>query len=93
MSPDDVASHAKWRQKLQIPHLLLADTEHAAAERYGVWVQKSMMGKSYWGVARTTVIIDEQGKVAKVFPNVKVQGHSAEVLAALRGTPPSSAGR
>lgn len=52
-----------------------------------------MMGKSYWGVARTTVIIDEQGKVAKVFPNVKVQGHSAEVLAALRGTSSSSAGR
>ncbi len=93
MSPDDVASHAKWRQKLEIPHPLLADTEHAAAEGYGVWVQKSMMGKSYWGVARTTVIIDEQGKVAKVFPNVKVQGHSAEVLATLRATPPSSADR
>ncbi len=93
MSPDDVASHAKWRQKLKIPHPLLADTEHAAAEQYGVWVQKSMMGKSYWGVARTTVIIDEQGKVAKVFPNVKVQGHSAEVLAALRGISPSPDGR
>lgn len=76
-------SHAKWKRELQIPHPLLADTEHEVAERYGVWVQKSMMGKTYWGVARTTFVIDERGKVAKVFPNVKVQGHSQEVLQAL----------
>ncbi len=69
---------------MKIPHPLLADTEHAVAERYGVWAEKSMMGKRYWGVARTTFIIDAQGRVAKVFPNVKVQGHSADVLAALR---------
>jgi len=84
VSPDSVESHAKWKQKLQIPHPLLADTEHAAAEAYGVWGEKSMMGRRYMGVARTTFIIDEQGKIAKVFPNVKVQGHSAAVLAALR---------
>lgn len=77
-------SHAKWRRKLKIPHPLLADTQHAVAEQYGVWAEKSLMGKTYWGVARTTFIIDEQGRVAKVFANVKVQGHSAEVLAALR---------
>lgn len=77
-------SHARWKRKLKIPHPLLADTEHAVAERYGVWAEKSMMGKQYWGVARTTLIIDERGRVAKVFPNVKVQGHSADVLAALR---------
>ncbi len=77
-------SHAKWKRKLKIPHPLLADTEHAVAERYGVWAEKSMMGKTYWGVARTTFIIDERGRVAKVFPNVKVQGHSADVLAALQ---------
>lgn len=84
VSPDSVESHAKWKQKLHVPHPLLADTEHAAAEAYGVWVEKSMMGRRYMGVARTTFIVDEQGKIAKVFPNVKVQGHSAAVLAALR---------
>ena len=84
VSPDSVESHAKWKGKLGIPHPLLADTEHTAAEAYGVWVEKSMMGRRYMGVARTTFIIDEQGTVAKVFANVKVQGHSAEVQAALR---------
>jgi peroxiredoxin Q/BCP len=79
-----VESHARWKQKLQIPHPLLADTSHAVAEQYGVWVEKSMMGRTYWGVARTTFIIDERGHLVKVFPNVKVQGHAAQVLAALR---------
>jgi len=79
-----VESHAKWKRELQIPHLLLADTKHEVAERYGVWVQKTMMGKTHWGVARTTFVIDEGGKVAKVFASVKVQGHSQEVLAALK---------
>jgi peroxiredoxin Q/BCP len=85
VSPDSVASHAKWKQKLGILHPLLADTEHVAAEAYGVWVEKSMMGRKYMGVARTTFLIDGDGVVARVFPQVKVQGHSAEVLAALRG--------
>jgi len=79
-----VDSHAKWKRELQIPHLLLADTKHEVAERYGVWVQKTMMGKTQWGVARTTFVIDARGKVAKVFSSVKVQGHSADVLAALK---------
>jgi len=70
---------------------LLADTDHAIAERYGVWVEKSMAGKTYWGVARTTFIIDEQGRIAKVFPSVKVQGHSQEVLATLRSLGSSQA--
>lgn len=84
VSPDSVASHARWKARAKIPHPLLADAGHEVAEAYGVWVEKSMMGRKYWGVARTTFIIDEQGTVAKVFPNVKVLGHSAEVLAALR---------
>lgn len=84
-------SHARWKEKLRIPHPLLADTDHAIAERYGVWVEKSMAGKTYWGVARTTFIIDEQGRIAKVFPSVKVQGHSQEVLAALRSLSSSQA--
>lgn len=77
-------SHKKWKAKLGIPHPLLADTEHEAAEAYGVWIEKNMMGRRYMGVARTTFLIDEKGRIAKVFPNVKVQGHSAEVLAAFR---------
>jgi peroxiredoxin Q/BCP len=89
VSPDSVASHAKWKQKLGIPHPLLADTEHVAAEAYGVWVEKSMMGRKYMGVARTTFLIGGNGTVLKVFPKVKVQGHSAEVLAALRGLMPA----
>lgn len=77
-------SHAKWKAKLGIPHSLLADTGHEAAEAYGVWVEKNMMGRRYMGVSRTTFLIDERGRVAKVFPNVQVQGHGAEVLEALR---------
>lgn len=79
-------SHAKWKQKLGIPHPLLADTDHKVAETYGVWVEKTMQGRTYWGVARTTFLIDEEGTVFKVFPKVQVQGHSAEVLVALRGS-------
>jgi thioredoxin-dependent peroxiredoxin len=83
VSPDNIASHAKWKKKLGIPHPLLADADHAVAEAYGVWVEKSMMGRKYMGVARTTFVIDGRGIVVKTFPQVKVQGHSAEVLAAL----------
>jgi peroxiredoxin Q/BCP len=84
ISPDTVESHAKWKRKLEIPHPLLADSEHAAAEAYGVWVEKTTMGRTHMGVARTTFLIDENGTVVKVFPKVKVQGHSAEVLEALK---------
>lgn len=80
VSPDTVESHAKWRRKLEIPHPLLSDTGHSAAEAYGVWVEKTTMGRTYMGVARTTFLIDEKGTVVKVFPKVKVQEHSAEVL-------------
>lgn len=77
-------SHARWKEKLKIPHSLLADVDHKVAEQYGVWVQKQRPGgETYWGVARTTFLIDEQGKIFKIFPKVQVQGHSAEVLAAL----------
>jgi peroxiredoxin Q/BCP len=79
-----VESHARWKRKLEIPHPLLSDTEHAAADAYGVWVEKTTMGRTYMGVARTTFLIDEKGTVVKVFPKVKVQGHSAEVLEVLR---------
>ena len=59
------------------------DTEHAAAEAYGVWKEKSMYGKKYMGVDRTTFVIDPAGKIKKIFPKVKVEGHAEEVLAAI----------
>lgn len=81
VSPDDVASHQKFKKKFELPFTLLADTDHQIAERYGVWVEKSMYGKTYWGVQRATFVIDPKGTVAKVFPKVKPEGHAAEVEA------------
>ena len=70
---------------MKIPHPLLADEGGNVAQQYGVWVEKtSPSGKTYLGVARTTFVIDENGNVMKVFPKVQVQGHSAEVLAAIK---------
>jgi len=83
VSPDPVKAVAKFKEKYGLPFTLLADEEHKVAEKYGVWVEKSMYGKTYMGVARTTYIIDAEGRIAKVFPKVKVEGHTAEVLAAL----------
>ena len=84
VSPDDVESHEKFRKKFGLPFPLLADTDHATAENYGVWKEKSMYGKTYMGIERTTFIIDSAGKIARIFPKVKVDGHHEEVLAALK---------
>lgn len=84
VSPDDLKSHGKFINKFSLPFHLLADTDHAIAEKYGVWVEKSMYGKKYMGIERTTFVIDSAGKIAKVFPKVKVDGHSDEVLAAVK---------
>jgi peroxiredoxin Q/BCP len=83
VSPDSVASHVKFREKYQLPFPLLADTEHQVAEAYGVWKEKSMYGRKYWGNERTTFIIDEEGRVAKIFPKVKPAEHAELVLKAL----------
>jgi peroxiredoxin Q/BCP len=83
VSPDGTKSHRKFADKYDLPFTLLADTEHALCEAVGVWVEKSMYGKKYMGVERTTVIVGPDGKIAKVFNKVKPQGHAAEVLAAL----------
>lgn len=85
VSPDSVASHAKFRAKYALPFPLLADVDHAVAEAYGAWGEKSMYGKKYMGILRTTFIIDERGVVRHVFEKVKPKGHAAEVLAALQG--------
>ncbi|HEX9895038.1 MAG TPA: thioredoxin-dependent thiol peroxidase [Gemmatimonadales bacterium] len=83
VSPDTVASHLKFKKKYSLPFPLLADTDHRVAEAYGAWGEKSMYGRKYHGILRTTFIIDERGRIAKVFERVKPRGHAAEVLAAL----------
>ncbi|MEO8453303.1 MAG: thioredoxin-dependent thiol peroxidase [Gemmatimonadota bacterium] len=84
VSPDEVASHVKFKKKFELPFALLADPDHAVAERYGVWGEKSMYGRKYFGVMRTTFVIDEDGKIMKVFERVKPKGHAGEVLEAVR---------
>ena len=83
VSPDNETSHAKFRKKYRLPFPLLADTDHAIAEAYGVWGVKSMYGRKYLGVFRTTFVIDATGRVVQVFEKVKPKGHAAEVLAVL----------
>lgn len=83
VSPDTDAAQAKFKQKFDLPFTLLADLKHEAAEDYGVWKEKSMYGKKYMGVERTTFVIGPDGRIKKIFPNVKVDGHAEEVLAAL----------
>jgi len=78
-----VAAQAKFKAKYKLPFTILADVDHAAAEAYGVWVEKSMYGKKYMGVERSTFVIGKDGKIAKVFRKVKPAGHAAEVAAAL----------
>jgi peroxiredoxin Q/BCP len=83
VSPDDEASHVKFKNKYELPFTLLADTDHSVAEKYGVWDEKSYLGKKYWGVSRSTFIIDPDGNVKKVMHDVKPATHADEVLAAL----------
>lgn len=83
VSPDDEKSHGKFAKKFSLPFPLLADTEKKMCEAYGVWGEKSMYGKKYMGVLRTTYLIDAKGKVAFRWDKVKADGHAAEVLAKL----------
>jgi len=83
ISPDSVKSHAKFKAKYELPFTILADEDHQVCEAYGVWGLKEMMGREYNGVFRTTFLIGPDGKVKKVFENVKPKGHSQEVLAVL----------
>src|SRR3954463_12379615 len=83
ISPDDEHSHVKFRDKYELPFTLLADTDHEVAERYGVWGEKKYMGRSYMGVNRWTFVIDEDGNIKKVLPNVKPATHADDVLAVL----------
>lgn len=84
VSPDSVASHQKFATKQGLPFSLLADPEHALADAYGVWGEKSLYGRKFMGLIRATFLIGPEGKVARVWPKVKVAGHVAEVLATLQ---------
>lgn len=82
-SPDSVDKQAKFKAKYSLPFTLLADVDHAAAESYGVWKEKSMYGRKYMGIERTTFLIGKDGTIQKIFEKVKPEGHAEEVLAAL----------
>ncbi len=84
VSPDDVASHVKFRDKFKLNFPLLADADHKLAEKYGAWREKNMYGKKSMGVQRSTYLIDAEGKVAQVWKRVQVDGHDEQVLAALK---------
>jgi peroxiredoxin Q/BCP len=83
VSKDTEASHKKFCEKHGLQFPLLADVEGAVVEKYGVWQEKNMYGKKSMGIVRTTYVIDEAGKIAKVFPRVKVDGHLDQVLEVL----------
>lgn len=80
ISADSAASHKKFAEKYNLPFHLLSDPEHKVLEQYGVWKEKNMMGRRYMGIERTTYVIDEEGRIAHVYPKVKVDGHVGEVL-------------
>jgi len=85
VSPDDVASHGKFRDKYKLNFPLLADPDHAVAEKYGAWREKNMYGKKSMGVQRSTFLIDPAGRVARAWKRVQVDGHDEQVIAALEG--------
>jgi len=80
VSKDDVNSHKKFCEKMNIPYILLADTDTKLAKKFGVWGKKKFMGREYMGVVRSTFLVNEKGKIFKIFEKVKPAGHSKEVL-------------
>ena len=80
VSPDSVKSHEKFKNKFELPFPLIADDDHKIAEQYGAWQEKSMYGRKYMGIVRSTFVIDSQGKIAEVYEKVKVKGHVEELL-------------
>jgi thioredoxin-dependent peroxiredoxin len=85
VSPDSEASHKKFAEKYKLPFTLLADRDHKIADAYGTYGQKKFMGRTYMGILRTTFLIDEKGKIKKVFEKVKPEDHAREVLEAFAG--------
>lgn len=83
VSPDSAKKHCRFKEKYDLPYTLIADTDHAVCEAYGVWQEKSMFGRRYMGVVRTTFLIAPDGRIARVFEGVKPEDHAVEVLAEL----------
>ncbi len=83
VSPQGAGSKAAFKAKFGLPFTLLADEAHAVAEAYGAWVEKHNYGRTYWGTARVTYLVDPDGRIAHTWPKVKPEGHAAEVLAAI----------
>jgi thioredoxin-dependent peroxiredoxin len=83
VSRDDTTSHAKFRDKYDLNFPLLSDDEGKVTDAYGVWKMKNLYGREFFGIVRTTFLIDEEGKISRIWPKVKVEGHTDEVLAAL----------
>ena len=84
VSPDSLESHRKFKKKFQLPYLLLSDADHRLADNFGIWKEKAMYGRKYMGFERTTVIVDRKGRVARIFPKVKIPGHIQEVEKTVR---------
>jgi thioredoxin-dependent peroxiredoxin len=84
VSPDDGASHARFRRKFGLPFTLLSDVDHSVADRYGAWQLKRNYGREYEGIQRSTFLIDPAGRVVRAWPKVRADGHAAAVLAALQ---------
>jgi len=80
ISPDDVDSHKKFCKKMGIPYTLLADTNKEVSKKFGVWGKKKFMGREYMGIVRSTFLVNEKGKIFKVYAKVKAAGHSKQVL-------------
>jgi len=83
VSPDGAASHRRFREKFDLPFVLLSDEAHSVAEAYGAWQLKSMYGKEYMGIQRASFLVDPDGRIVRTWPKVAADGHAAEVLAAL----------
>lgn len=82
VSPDDVSKHKKFETKFNLPFTLIADPDHKIIEKYGLWAPKQMFGHKYMGVLRTTFLIDEKGKIRKIFARPKNKSHAEEIIAA-----------
>ena len=89
VSPDSVQSHLKFKKKFNLPFKLLADEQHQLADAFGVWKEKTLYGRTYMGIERTTVLIDREGRVARIFPKVRVPGHVEAVENALKELAPA----
>lgn len=93
VSPDNEASHKKFAAKFKLPFTLLADPDHSISDAYGTYGEKKFMGRKYMGVKRTTFLIDEKGKIKKIFEKVKPEEHAREVLDAFEESTPASRGK